>query len=244
VRKVKPLLFVPAHEERFIRKARELVGVEVVLDLEDGCPAEARALGRENVSRLGCPGDWLRIGPDDPGHDCHLARLLNLGIVIPHARAPWKGWESGLRRMCTIEDAQGLEEVSEITRSAYALILGLGDLAVSLDSDAFETFASQRVVLAAKARGIPAYAPPCLNLGWNELTLSARRAYLLGFDGQAALHPNAVAAITHFGCPTVPELEDARAVVAGGYRMAREGQNLIGPPHYRRAQRILGGETE
>jgi citrate lyase subunit beta/citryl-CoA lyase len=243
VRKVRPLLFVPAHEERFIAKAQKLLGGEVVLDLEDGCPKERRHEARANIEKYARPQDWIRVS-EEYEFDVRLAGSLGVrGIVVPHATPEDVLWDLGqLERMSTIESAVGLEHAGEIARFSDALILGMGDLAVSLDSDAFELFASQRVVLAAKAAGIPVYAPPSLSLDWQELCQSARSAYLLGFDGQAALHPNAVGAIRMHGCPTVEEFSAARALVEqGGYRMAREGQKLIGPPHYRRAKRILGG---
>jgi citrate lyase subunit beta/citryl-CoA lyase len=244
VREVRPLLFVPAHEERFIVKARS-TGAEIVLDLEDGCPKEARRTGRANVARLARPGDWIRVG-DEYEREVRLAAEVGArGVVVPHATPNDELWilPEGLERMSTIESAHGLEHAGRIAEFSDALILGTGDLAVSLDSDLFQTFAAQRVVLAAKAAGIAVYAPPCLTLEPAMLEYAARWAYEMGFDGQAALHPKAVDAIRAGGRPTEKELTDARALVAqGGYRMAREGRNLIGPPHYRRAERILGGD--
>lgn len=247
MRQLKPLLFVPAHEERFILKARTMPDwCEVVLDLEDGCPKDKRELALANVERLAELGDWIRVGIE-PELDAALAgRVGARGVVVPLATPDdatvWT-LPAGLERMSTIENAVGLEYASQIASFSDALILGMGDLSVDLDSDEFESFAARRVVVAAKAYGAEVYAPPCLSTNNEERARAARGAYLLGFDGQAALHPDAATVVRNYGRPTEEEIRRAHYIVAQGEpRMLRDGENLLGPPHFRRARKILAEE--
>ena len=246
MRQLKPLLFVPAHEERFILRARTMPDwCGIVLDLEDGCPKDKREQALANVERLAKPGDWIRVGIE-PERDAELAdRVGACGVVVPHATPDDEVWTlpPGLKRMSTIESAAGLEHSGRIASFSDALIFGTADLSVDMDSDEFEEFGAKRVLMAAKAHGAEVYASPCFTTNNEVRCRAARGAYLLGFDGQLALNPDAVTVIRNYGRPTTEELQRAQYILAqGSPRMFRDGENLLGPPHFRRAKKILAGE--
>ena len=121
-------------------------------------------------------------------------------------------------------------------------------------------YARSRMVMAAKACGIPVYDTPFTDVNDDEgLEIDAAFAKSLGFDGKAAISPRHVATINQVFSPKLEEIAYAREVMAA----IREGEaqglgavslrgKMIDKPIVDRARRLLqaaeqlglGGENE
>jgi citrate lyase subunit beta/citryl-CoA lyase len=155
-------LSVPAVSERALAKALTLVVDEVIIDLEDAVPRDAKRKARERtLEALRAPG-WraslVSVRVNAPGTPwCHedvvalaTASVRPASIVVPKVEAAadlafvsrlLDGVESGaaavpaLALQALIETAAGLRQLDAIATSSArleALVLGYADLAASL----------------------------------------------------------------------------------------------------------------
>ncbi|MCX4831267.1 CoA ester lyase [Streptomyces sp. NBC_01016] len=144
-----------------------------------------------------------------------------------------------------IEEAEGLANALEIARSSprvEALILGAGDLSVSLQSRVdgnfdplgpypgdFWHFARTQVLTAARAAGVAAVDAPFPAYGEPEAyRASATQAALLGFDGKWAIHPSQVPLANEVFTPAKEEVTAAEDLIARYRRAEAEGTGAIG----------------
>lgn len=157
-----------------------------------------------------------------------------------------------------LETARGVADAGAIC-SAATRVAGvafgmddyLADVGLSLD-DAderdFATLHARRcVTLAAAAAGLPAFESPFVNFkDADGCTRYARRAKLLGFSGQFAIHPSQVATIEAAFAASPDELAKAQAIV-DQYEAAEKqqlgstslGAMMIDRPVFLRAKRLL-----
>ncbi|MGI6694759.1 MAG: HpcH/HpaI aldolase/citrate lyase family protein [Christensenellales bacterium] len=167
-----------------------------------------------------------------------------------------------------IETALGVENAFQIAASSprvKGLFLGAEDLTSDLGAARSKGgqeifYARGRMVMAAKACGIPVYDTPFTDVNDDEgLETDAAFAKSLGFDGKAAISPRHVASINQAFSPSLMEIAYARDVMAA----IREGEaaglgavslrgKMIDKPIVDRARRVLqaaeqlglGGENE
>ncbi len=167
-----------------------------------------------------------------------------------------------------IETALGVENAFHIAGSdprVKGLFLGAEDLTSDLGAARSKAgqeifYARSRMVMAAKACGIPVYDTPFTDVNDDEgLEIDAAFAKSLGFDGKAAISPRHVATINQVFSPKLEEIAYAREVMAA----IREGEaqglgavslrgKMIDKPIVDRARRLLqaaeqlglGGENE
>src|SRR5688500_6968265 len=94
--KLRSLLYVPAHSERFIAKAHERGADAIILDLEDAVPEAEKPAARDrlaatvaSVTRNGATA-FVRINAGARQHDDAVAavRAGVYGLFIPKARDP------------------------------------------------------------------------------------------------------------------------------------------------------------
>ena len=152
------------------------------------------------------------------------------------------------------------------------LFLGGGDFfrltGAIIDSDSTIDYPRNKLIMAARANGLAAYDTPYTSIrdpiGLEQDALQAKRH---GFDGKACLHPNQLAIVDRCLRPTMTELAWARRIeearTNGELRtlsrrvlgdeanpaadrstdgMAIVDGQLVGPPHIKAAQRLLGSE--
>jgi citrate lyase subunit beta/citryl-CoA lyase len=139
-------LTVPAWKPQLIEKAAELAADEVVLDLEDGTPADAKESARENLTLARVPGVLaIRInGLATPWWRDDLAAAIEAKpdvVVVPKAETADEVARviellpAGIGLEVLIETARGLVEVETIAAVGgplEALVFGPGDFAASL----------------------------------------------------------------------------------------------------------------
>jgi citrate lyase subunit beta/citryl-CoA lyase len=164
-----------------------------------------------------------------------------------------------VRLLPWLETARGVAEAGAIcgaARRVAGVAFGmddfLADVGLSLDDAADRDLATlharQCVSLAAAAFALPAFESPFVNFRDDAgLRAYARRAKLLGFVGQFAIHPAQVAAIEAVFAPSAAELARAHTIVEQ-YEAAERAQRgstktadgmMIDRPVYLRAKRLL-----
>jgi citrate lyase subunit beta / citryl-CoA lyase len=249
--KLRSLLYVPAHSERFIAKAHERGADALILDLEDAVPEAdkdaARAGLTEAISRVGRNGTpvVVRVNVGERQDEDALAacRAGAVGLVVPKAEQAQSlsrlsdlltDEEARLGRaamvlITTIESPAGLLDAREIARVPRVLALHLGSEDFVLATGGAPTPDMLRlpkllVHYAAKAEGK-------LSLGLLRsiadyqdvaaLTRAAEEARSHGFDGATCVHPAVVPVLNAGFAATEAEREWARGVVAAAE--GREG---------------------
>lgn len=218
--KLRSLLYVPAHSERFIAKAHERGADAVILDLEDSVPEAnkdaARAALADAVASVGRNGarTLVRINAGSRGLDDAIAacRAGAWGLMLPkadrpeeidrlaEALAPEERGRAPLRFIAIVESPAALLDARAIARLDRVIALCLGSEDFVAETGATPTpevlrFPKLLLHYAAKAEGK-------LSLGLlqsiadygdlDAIATSAREAKLHGFDGATCVHPSAV----------------------------------------------------
>jgi citrate lyase subunit beta/citryl-CoA lyase len=194
----------------------------VIVDLEDGVPARAKAGARANLAALlgerRAKPVFVRV---NAGSDDDLAAVEALplaGVVVPKVERA-EDVPAGLTVHALLETARGIEAAFEIASHPGVHALSLGEADLRSQTGALESgldWARARVVNAAVAAGLPrppqSVYPHVRDL--DGLARSCRRGRELGHLGRAAIHPGQLEPIERAYLPTWDEVESARATVA------------------------------
>ncbi|WP_265563102.1 HpcH/HpaI aldolase/citrate lyase family protein [Sphingomicrobium arenosum] len=254
------MLFCPASRERAVAKARESGADMVILDLEDAVAEDDKASARDAAVEA-VAQDWpmpVGIRANGIGHGCHavdvaaitasMADFLVLPLVNEADSLASIAAKSDIPVAAMVETARGVVNVGAIAEVAAMLIVGTNDLAADLRLPAGRgrgsmDYALQRVVLAARARGIAAYDGVCNVIDAPEqIAHEASEAHRLGFDGKTLIHPNHIAPVRDAFAPSEADVERARRVVAladqPGGAINFEGE-MVEAMHIASAKRLL-----
>lgn len=242
--KLRSLLYVPAHSERFIAKAHERGADAIILDLEDAVPEAEKTAARDtlaatipSVTRNGAVA-FVRInaGPRQRDDALAAARAGAYGLFLPKARDPaalealagtLRAEEAKLRRAPTpfvamIEDPAALLDARAIARVQRVMALSFGAedfTAVTGGTPTPDVLRHPKLMVhyAAKAEGK-------LSLGLLQsiadyadleaLAAAAREAKAHGFDGATCIHPSAVSILNDGFAPSQSERDWATRVLA------------------------------
>jgi citrate lyase subunit beta/citryl-CoA lyase len=242
--KLRSLLYVPAHSERFIAKAHERGADAIILDLEDAVPEADKTAARNNlpttiasVTRNGATA-YVRIntGPRQRDDALAAARSGAHGLFIPKAGNPaaleslagtLRAEETKLGRAPTpfvamIEDPAAMLDARAIARVQRVMALSFGAEDFTAATGGTPTpdvlrYPKLTVHYAAKAEGK-------LSLGLLQsiadysdleaLAAAAREAKAHGFDGATCIHPSAVPILNDGFAPTEAERDWATRVLA------------------------------
>nr|WP_280638917.1 CoA ester lyase [Sphingomicrobium aestuariivivum] len=254
------VLFCPASRASAVAKARQSGADMVILDLEDAVPEKDKAAARDAAVEA-VREDWpmpVGIRANGIGHGAHAADVAAIGasmadfLVLPLvneadslAAIAAKG---DLPVAAMVETARGVVSVGDIAEVAAMLIVGTNDLAADLRLPAGAgrssmEYALQRVLLAARARGIAAYDGVCNVIDApDQLHAEAKDAHRLGFDGKTLIHPKHIAPVQAAFAPSEADVERAKKVVAlaelPGGAMNFEGE-MVEAMHIASAKRLL-----
>ena len=246
-----------------LAEAATLAPDEVILDLEDAvAPAEKQAARAKVAEALAhawsAPTVAVRVNAVcTPWWHDDLAVAARAGcVVLPKVESP-EQLEAvtallppGTSLEAQIETARGLVEVERIAAARApleALVFGPGDLAASLGmpqlaigSDGGQWhYALARIVTAARAFGLQAIDGPYGRLDDADgLRESARAAWLLGYDGKWAIHPDQIAICTDVFTPAPEEVERAERLLAVAGAARVEGE-LVDEATRRMAESVL-----
>jgi citrate lyase subunit beta/citryl-CoA lyase len=226
-------LYVPADRPDRVEKAIASRAHAVIVDLEDGVPADAKANARANLggllgSRPGKPV-YVRVNAGDAADLDAIEGLAIEAIVMPkverHDHLPTR-----LRTIALIETARGVEAAYEIARAPCVVGVGLGEADLRSQTGALEAgldWPRARVINAAVAAGLPrppqSVYPHVRDL--DGLAASCRRGRELGHLGRTAIHPGQLEVIEQAYLPTGAEVEQARETLV---RLTEDGVGTVG----------------
>jgi citrate lyase subunit beta/citryl-CoA lyase len=242
-------LYVPGHRADLVAKARSGAAEAVVVDLEDAVAPGVKDAARATVGDLerGDQPLWVRMNAlDSPWGEADVGVLAQApidGVRVPKADDP-----DAVARLAdrlghplhlTIESALGLERAFALATAhplVAAVSLGEADLAADLrvvDRSALE-WARQRIVVAARAAGLPSPIAPV----WTDIPdLAGLAADCLtardrGFWGRSVIHPRQIPVVHEAFTVTADERERARALLdaldAAGARGESVGRDAAG----------------
>jgi len=258
LRLVRSLLFVPASNPRLIDKARGLDADMVILDLEDAVAEPdkptARAAAVEACRAFAGRPTAIRVNAiGSAWHDEDLAAVAASGadfLVLPKAESGdavlAAGTKAGKAVISMIETPRGVLAIDTIAGHSAALLAGTNDLAATLGlppgaGRSGLVYALQRLVLAARAAGIPTFDGVHAGLEDEEaLALEAREGRAFGFDGKSVIHPSQIAAVNATFAPAQAEIEAAlRLIAAAGDGARRHEGHMIEDLHVEQAKCLL-----
>lgn len=228
------LLYAPADRPDLVHKALGGRSDAVIIDLEDAVAPDRKAEARENVRDLlsdAAPERRVQLRINAAGSPWWQADLELLSDLPPHVevRVP-KVEDPDLVRQISaatprrlhllIESALGVEAAFELARAAHQVVsLGLGEAdlrsALHLEDDSGLTWVRSRIVVAARAAGLPAPAMSAFTniretAELHESTVLGRR---LGFLGRTAIHPRQLEVIEDAFRPSAQRVERAQQVL-------------------------------
>ena len=260
LRTCRSLLFLPASNPRAIEKARELPADLIILDLEDAVreedKAEARRLAIE-ATKEGF-GDGrpvaVRVNPSGSRHfgeDVTAVRQARVDYIVLAKAETAKdvhdaGWLVTRPVLAMIETPRAVIDAAGIAPSSAGLIAGVNDLSAALALPEQKereglVYALQRIVLAARASGVPAFDGVCNRLEADAaLEAECRQGRAWGFDGKSVIHPSQIETTNRLFGPTPEELEAARRLVAAatGGAERHEGK-MVEAMHIETAHRLI-----
>lgn len=252
--KLRSLLYVPAHAERFIAKAHERGADAIILDLEDSVPANSKLAAREgltaSIRHVGQAGAavFVRINSEtdlqfeDAAAACRagafglmvpklatleqLARLA--GHIAPIMRDP-------MPFIGLVEDPGAVLDARALAAHPNVMGLALGgeDFATAMGASATPDvlrLPKQMVHMAAKASGKLSFG---LLRGIADyadvdaIGAAAAEAKAFGFDGATCVHPSAVPVLNAGFSPSEAELDWATRLVAEAGQAERESHGAF-----------------
>ena len=247
LRVCRSLLFLPASNPRAIEKARGLDADMVILDLEDavksGDKAAARAAAVAATQEgFGGRAMAIRVNPAGTpayGEDVVAVRHSAADFVVLAKAETAKqvsdtGWLMQRPVVAMVETPGAVIDAAAIATGAAALIAGTNDLSASLGLPAGSgraglVYALQRIVLAARAAGIPAFDGVYNGLEADDgLAAECREGRNWGFDGKSVIHPSQIDSVNRIFSPTEAEIDAARRLIdaATGGAERHEGRMI------------------
>ncbi|WP_129792884.1 CoA ester lyase [Sphingosinicella sp. CPCC 101087] len=259
LRLCRSLLFLPASNPRAIAKARELQADMIILDLEDAVKDADKAMAREAAAAATKEGfggrpTAIRVNPVGSryyGEDVVAVRHSSADyVVLPKTestkQASDTAWLMGKPVLTMIESPRGVIEAAAIAPASRGLIAGTNDLSASMGvpPDAGRgglAYALQRIVLAARAAGVPVFDGVHNALeATDALAAECEEGRLYGFDGKSVIHPNQIQTVNRVFAPSEAELERAQKLVAAATGGAeRHDGRMIETLHVDQARALI-----
>lgn len=235
------LLYAPADRPDLVVKALASTADVVIIDLEDAVAPAHKQSARDALAGMLSSHPRRRVqvrvnAIETPWGALDLAAVADLethiGVRIPKVGSPTDVDEVarivGARHLhLLLETARGIEAAYDIARAdARVASVGLGEADLrsdlGVDGDDALAYARSRLVIAARAAGLPA---PSMSVYPNVrddigLARSCAIGRSLGFLGRTAIHPRQLPVIVAAFAPTDADLARARLVL-GAMRDAR-----------------------
>ncbi|MEU8176197.1 CoA ester lyase [Microbispora hainanensis] len=255
-------LYVPADRPDRIGKALGGEADMVIVDLEDAVAPENKDAARAGVvALLATARPRVEIRVNDVRTPHGQADLHALGTLLHGSgglRVPKVESADEVRRIADavpgvplrliIESALGLERAFEIATASPAVAgIGLGEADLRADlgvtDEAGLAWARSRIVVAARAAGLPAPAQSVFaNVrDLDGLAASCASGRAMGFRGRAAIHPVQLPVIAAAYRPTREEIAAALEVVSAADQgaVALADGRFVDEAVVRQARRVL-----
>ncbi len=259
-------LYVPANDERKIRKSATLDCDSVVFDLEDAVPPDEKVNARNTLKRLLDELKWAdkelgvrinKLGEEYSSSDidAFISESKISFLVLPKSEGNLTklAANSGKTLLPLVETALGLLRVEDIVRAegVFAVGYGAADFASSVEGKTRaylgNLYVKTKLVVAARAYGAAPIDNVFFDLGDLEgFRKEATQSRELGYVGKQVIHPSQIQTANIVYSPTPEEIEEARRVVKtyenGGRKKTgalRMDEQLIDAVHYRQAKAVL-----
>ena len=240
------LLYVPADRPDRVAKALASEADVVVLDLEDAVAPAHKDAARQGLAGLLKDVDrpvQVRVNhastPWSAEDVAALAELPGVGVRVPKVEDVGDVHRvadalPGRTLHLLVESALGVERAFDLARAHPDVAsLGLGEADLRSDLGVTDetglTWARSRIVVAARAAGLPAPAmsvhPHVRDV--DGLVASCHLGRSLGFLGRAAIHPAQLAPIRAAFRPTDAEVARAHEVLARVHHAREAGVGAL-----------------
>jgi len=259
LRLCRSLLFLPASNPRAIEKARTLGADMIVLDLEDAVRNEDKTAARVAAVAAAQEGFGgrpvaIRVNPAGGAHfGADVVAIRHSAadfIVLAKAESAKQvhdaGWLLARPVLAMIETPLAVIEAAAIAPVSRGLIAGTNDLAAGLGVPASAgrsglVYALQRIVLAARAAGVPAFDGVNNRLEADEgLAAECAEGRAWGFDGKSVIHPSQIETANRLFGPTEEELDAARRLIEAATGGAeRHEDRMIEAMHVDQARALI-----
>lgn len=254
---LRSLLFVPATSQHLWGKAAERGADAVIVDLEDGVPADrkaqARVMAREAIELLAdATPVFARINAPEALFALDIAALpldRLQGVLLPKVESADEvrtlaaciaGHQAAaspaLAIAALIETPLGVMEARHIATahpSVKALGFGAEDYATEMGVPAEPQslmWAAQAITCCARAYGLACWGQPGSIAEINDMTAFAglvRQARRAGFSGTPCIHPRQVTVANAGFGPTDAELDWARRVLVADVAAQADGRGVV-----------------
>lgn len=256
--RLRSLLYVPAHSERFLAKAHERGADAIILDLEDAVPEADKDRARDgladavkSVSRNGALV-FVRINSGERRRaDAEAATSAGAtGLVVAKAELGELG-DFALPLIAMLESPGAVLDARQYAKhpDVMGLLVGSEDLATDLGATPTpEVLRTPKLLVhyAAKAEGKMSFGLLRSVADYADLpaiVAAGREAREHGFDGATCVHPSVVQILNAAFAPSPEETAWAERVVeaakTNGGAFAVDGR-MVDAPVIARARRILG----
>jgi citrate lyase subunit beta / citryl-CoA lyase len=255
--KLRSLLYVPAHAERFLAKAHERGADAIILDLEDAVPEVDKDRARDglvdaarSVSRNGAQV-FVRINSGERRRaDAEAATRAGVsGLVLAKAELAELG-SFALPAIAMLESPGAVLDARDYAKhpGVMGLLVGSEDLATELGATPTpEVLRTPKLLVhyAAKAEGKLSFGLLRSVADYADLAAietAGREAREHGFDGATCVHPSVVPILNAAFAPSSEEIAWAERVVeaskSGEGAFTVDGR-MVDAPVIARARKIL-----
>ena len=249
-------LFMPAHNERAIAKARTLDCDVVILDLEDAVAPDTKQRARNTAKAAVLDGGFdpreIAVRVNGIGTEWHADDITTFAdspldaLVVPKAESPADitrlgermdalGYSPDVELWLMAETPTGVFNARELCQAherVGALLMGTSDLSQCLRIPATIereglVYALSHCVLAAREANIDVLDGVCLDLANPEIyQVQCEQGRELGFDGKTLIHPSQITIANAVFAPSDHDIERANNIITAWNEALARGDGL------------------
>ena len=249
-------LFMPAHNERAITKARTLDCDVVILDLEDAVAPDTKQRARNTAKAAVLDGGFdpreIAVRVNGIGTEWHADDITTFAdspldaLVVPKAESPADikrlgermdalGYSPDVELWLMAETPTGVFNARELCQAherVGALLMGTSDLSQCLRVPATIereglVYALSHCVLAAREANIDVLDGVCLDLANPEIyQVQCEQGRELGFDGKTLIHPSQITIANAVFAPSDHDIERANNIITAWNEALARGDGL------------------
>ena len=249
-------LFMPAHNERAITKARTLECDAVILDLEDAVAPDTKQRARNTAKAAVLDGGFdpreIAVRVNGIGTEWHTDDMTTFAdspldaLVVPKAESPADitrlgermdalGYSPDVELWLMAETPTGVFNARELCQAherVGALLMGTSDLSqclrvpATIEREGF-VYALSHCILAAREANIDVLDGVCLDLANPEIyQVQCEQGRELGFDGKTLIHPSQITIANAIFAPSDHDIERANNIITAWNEALARGDGL------------------